>query len=126
MSQQAIHFWAACEKAIFEANVRIRGGKSYYSFHGGEAIYADSVGEVVRHCAEDMDRDWMIFEFVPLPSSMVKALWASQHDEPIEDRTFDVRVHAKFTFPTSDRGGVMTATSAPIVIPEAEDDLVPV
>lgn len=112
MAQHAIHFWAACEKAVFEANVRVREGKSYYSFHGGEAIYADSVGEVVRHCAEDLDRDWMVFEFVPLPSSMIKALWAAQHDEPIEDRAFEVRVHTKFTFPTSDRGGVMPAATS--------------
>lgn len=110
MSEAPFHYWAACEKAIFQANVKAKDGKSYYKFHGGEAIFSGSVGDVVRHCAEgdNIKLKWVVFRFVPVPSSMLDALWAAQHDEPMEKRAFEVRVHEKFSFPEIDRGNRMS------------------
>lgn len=110
MSDAPLHYWAACETAVFRANTKAKDGKSYYKFHGGEAILSGSVGDVVRFCAEpeNIKRSWIVFRFVPLPSSMLDALWEIQHGGRRRDCAFDVRVHEKFSFPTVDRGTPMS------------------
>lgn len=118
MSDAPFHYWAACEKAIFEANVKARDGKSYYKFHGGEAFFSGSVGDVVRHCAEpdNIKLKWIVFRFVPLPSSMLDALWDIQHGGKRKNCAFEVRVHEKFSFPTIDRGRAMSQAKEPVTV----------
>jgi hypothetical protein len=104
----AIRYWAAVEKAVYKANTKIRNGNTYYIFHGGEVCFSTVVGEVVRHCATEMEKDWIIFQYVPVPSSMHNALWNAHNGGKAEEIVYEVRVHEKFSFPRLESVTTMT------------------
>lgn len=78
-------------------------------------IFSDAVGDVVRATVElneEMGGEhFMIFKFVPVPSSMLQALWSAQRGDDPTLWAFDVRVHEKFEFPSLSRGRRMAEAS---------------
>ena len=92
MSVRAKRYWGAVQKDVYEDNLQTRSGKVYYSFTGQELMISDEVGDVVRSVVEaGLDSEWMVFKYVPVPSSMHAACWAALHGES-EDVTFQVRI----------------------------------
>jgi hypothetical protein len=122
MTDVSIHYWAAVEHGIYRANSVVENDKTYYTFHGPEQIYSMNIGDIVQWCAlpENITKNWIIFEYVPLPSTMMRALW-NVHNNNLkqEDVSFKTRIHSFFTFPHSERLSSIVPTEKVISIDAA-------
>lgn len=112
---RAKRYWAAAPKSVYEANIEVEDGKVYYSFHGEETAYSDSVGDIVRDLVEcESEEQYVVFRYVPVPSSMHAACWAALNGDDPSLCAFKVRVHEKFEFPQLSRGAELAEAATPV------------